>query len=102
LKWLCHDIICAGAFGFALIERLKAADQKHHGHAAQPLILFDEFAQLVTIDARHENIGKDYIGRELLQLRQSVLAITNRGDFHAFIREGEVYNSLNGNGIVGE
>jgi hypothetical protein len=68
----------------------------------QLLVGFDIFTDFVAVGRRHKNVCQNYIGFNLQEFVDSLLAIADSHDSHAFVGERKVDNFLNGGRIIGK
>ena len=102
MKWFGQDVIRANSARLRFVERLKRAHEQHYGDVFQLLVCFDVFADLVAVGSRHKDVCQNYIGLQLQELVNSVLAVAESHDSHTFVGERKVDNFLNGGRIVGK
>jgi hypothetical protein len=102
LKWFGQDIVRANSARLRFVERLKGANEQHHRYVFELLISFDVFANLIAIRRGHENVRQHHVRLNLREAIDSLTAIADTHDLHAFIRKREIDDFLNGSRIVGK
>jgi hypothetical protein len=62
----------------------------------------DVLRHLVSVTARHADVGEDDVGRRFLQLRDRLIAVADRHDPHILVSEGQLDDTLNRDAVVGQ
>jgi hypothetical protein len=95
-------VVSVHPLGLKLIKRLECPYKQDHGYMAELRTLFYKLAQLVTVLARHENIGQHQIRIDFGQLALRVISIADSHHLYAFIGESAVYDFLDCYAVIGE
>jgi hypothetical protein len=82
LKWFGQDIVRANSARLRFVERLKRANEQHHGDVFELLIRFDVFANLIAIGRRHKNVNQHHVGVDFRQAIDCFPAIADTYDLH--------------------
>jgi len=62
-----------------LVGGLQRGDH-HDGNQDRPRVRLEPSADLVPVERRHDDVQENQVGRVGLNLRQSLVAVTSRGD----------------------
>jgi hypothetical protein len=95
-------VVSVDPFGLNLVKRLERPYQQNYRYVAELRTLFYELAQLITVLARHENIGQHQIRIDFGQLALRVISIADSHHLYAFIGESAVYDLLDCYAVIGE
>jgi hypothetical protein len=84
----------------ALVEGLERPGQQQDRSVLQLRVGLHRFAQLVPVLPRHDHVGQDHVGPQLLGPAQRILAVVDGGDLEILGGEGDAHDLLDGDGVV--
>src|SRR5574340_226236 len=100
IEWFDQILIGTDHLSAGAVEQRVLAGQHNHGGAFELLVLLDQRAGLVSIQARHHDIHKDDVGLVIYHLGQAVKAVFGKNDLATRLREEYLSAAPDGVAVV--